>query len=273
MTEWQDKYNPFNSDKVLIWREWLEGCAKLDFLPPVSVGIDPSSMCTLDCIWCNSADYNKKNNCVMTESHLLRIADFLATWGVKSAHIFGGGEPLMCKGLKAFLYRLKDHGIEAGLITNGILLDDEIIETILNTCRWVGISMDAATNATFMKVKNTKNKDLYFHVIRRFSHLCEAKKIEKSKCDICYKFLLHPVNAHEIYDAAFLARKIGVDDFQMRPVGCDNIENEYIQPVDFDPYLKSINVQMNKAQQLECETFHVYGVRHKFTNRMQKRIA
>ena len=56
MREWLNPWNPFNSAKVLLWRQHLEGCAKEDYLPPVTVDLDPSNRCNYDCKMCNASD-------------------------------------------------------------------------------------------------------------------------------------------------------------------------------------------------------------------------
>jgi MoaA/NifB/PqqE/SkfB family radical SAM enzyme len=271
MIDWRDKYNPFNSDKALLWREWFEGFAKREFLPPVTIYVDPSGMCTLGCIWCNSADYNNKNNNIIPKDHLFKIADFAAEWGVKSVHVFGGGEPLINPGLGAFLLRLKANGLQAGLITNGIFLDDRIIGIILETCRWVGISLDAGTNETFKKVKGTDNNNLFPLVLGKIRYLCDRKSQLGAQCDVCAKYLMHPANVSDIYMAASLAKSLGVDDFQIRPAGWENVLNKDIQRFDFDSLLESINEQMVQVQGLESETFHAYGVWHKFGANMARK--
>ncbi len=272
MIDWKEKYNPFNSDKVLIWREWLEGCAKQDFLPPVTVYVDPSGQCDLNCIWCNSADYNDRNNSLIPKDHLFRIADFAAAWGVKSVHIFGGGEPLMNRGLGEFLLRLQRNGLEAGLITNGVLLHDAIIEIILKTCRWVGVSLDAGINETFMKVKETKRDGLFEHVLKKIGKLCSEKSRLGANCSVCVKYLMHPVNVSDISMAVKLAKELGADDFQIRPAGCENVMNKHMEHFGFESLFDEINHQMEEAQKYESEKFHVYGVWHKFATNLAPKL-
>ena len=122
MKEWSNPWNPFNSARVLIWREQLEGCANLDFLPPISVDIDPSNRCNFNCIWCNAFLNMQGEKYDISENHLFRIADFCAEWGVKSACIAGGGEPFVNPATGKFLLKLKECGIQSGPITNGSLL-------------------------------------------------------------------------------------------------------------------------------------------------------
>jgi len=272
MIDWRDKYNSFNSDKVLIWREWLEGCAKRDFLPPVTICVDPSGQCSyMRCIWCNSANYNNRIRDILPEEHLLKIADFAASWGVKSVHVFGGGEPLENPYVGSFLQRLKHNGIEAGLITNGIFLKNEIADIVLDTCRWIGISLDAGTNEVYMKVKGIQDKTLFENVLENIEDLCAKKTVLKSNCSICVKYLLHPDNSKDILKAVQLAKAMGADDFQIRPAGWENVLNDGIECFNFESSLEDIQNQMVLAQQLESEKFHVYGVWHKFSINMNKK--
>jgi MoaA/NifB/PqqE/SkfB family radical SAM enzyme len=273
MKEWNSPYNPFNSMKVLIWSKHLEGMAKQDFLPPVQVDTDPSNRCQFDCIWCNAFLNMKKSDAVMTEEHLLKLADFYAEWGVKSTCIAGGGEPLMNKGMKNFLLRLKKNGVEAGIITNGVLLNEELNEIIAETCRWIGISIDAGTNNTYMTVKGISNNNIFQKVINNISNLTSIVKKEQSECDVAYKYLLHPINAKEIFIAAQLAKSIGVKDFHLRPVGWDNIMKTLKKdPIDFTPTLEDIDKQTEECMKLEDENFHFYGIRHKFRPNFQRKV-
>jgi len=273
--EWSDKYNPFNSMKVLIWREWLEHCAKGDFLSPVTIDIDPSGRCNLDCIWCNFKDFNKECNQDIPAVHLLKIADFAKTWGIKSVHILGGGEPLMNKGVNNLLLRLNMNNIPTGLITNGILLTDKLIETIAKSCRWVGISVDAGTKEIYEKVKDISKRGYFDLVINNIKSLCNKIKKSNSGCSVCFKYLLHPFNANDIYSAAELAKSLGVNEFQVRPAGWENISNKNIASgfgFDFSDAADSIDEQINRSLLLEDDKFRVYGIRHKFSPTKQKKI-
>ena len=47
--------------------------------------------------------------------------------------------------------------------------------------------------------------------------------------NVAYKYLMQPLNALEIYDAAKLAKSIGVNDFHLRPVGWDNLTKTFLK--------------------------------------------
>ena len=130
MKEWTNSWNPFNSAKVLVWPDHLQGLADQNFLPPISVDIDPSNQCNFDCYWCNAYQYMEGGQFDIPEDHLLRLADFWAEWGVHTACVAGGGEPFMNKGTGGLLLRLKQNGIQPGPITNGSLLNDQLMDMI-----------------------------------------------------------------------------------------------------------------------------------------------
>ncbi len=273
MKEWTTPYNPFNSMKVLVWRDQLEGIAKGEFLPPVTVDTDPTNKCNYNCIWCNAFDYMKGPKHTLPEKHLLKLADFYKEWGVKSTCVAGGGEPLLNPGLNAFLERLYENGVEAGVITNGSVMTDEHLDVIARTCRWCGFSIDAGIPETYAKVKGVHDKTFFNRVIENIKKL--TKKIEKlgTKCDIAYKYLLHPLNAGEIFQAAELAKSIGVKDFHLRPVGWDNLEiSKGKEPVSFYPFLDDIDKQISAAMSIENGHFRVFGVRHKFDPYLARKV-
>ena len=279
MKEWNNEWNSFNSVKVLIWREWLEGCARGEFLPPIVADTDPVNKCNFDCIWCNAYDYMMDKRSSLPEEHLIKLADFYKEWGIKSTCIAGGGEPLLNPGINNFLKRLKKNNIEAGIITNGSLMDRNFIaghiEIAANTCRWYGISMDAGTSETYVKVKGIKNDLLFNDVIKNIEKLTKAVANNKdSTCDVAYKYLLHPLNALEILKAAKLAKSIGIKDFHLRPVGWENVvKTEGKEQISFYDLKKQINEQIEQALELEDENFNFYGVRHKFNPSFERKVT
>jgi len=271
--EWTCAYNPFNSMKVLLWRENMEAIVKGEFLPPVTVDTDPTNICNYDCIWCNAQDFRKNTPATLSKEHLLKLADFYKDWGVHSTCIAGGGEPLLNPGFSAFVKRLNDNHLESGIITNGSLMTDEHIDVIAACSRWCGFSMDAGTPDTYIKLKGITDKSLFLKVLKNIEKLAKARDKYKSALGIAYKYLIHPDNALEIYKAADTARSLGVNDFHMRPVGWDNLYSTRNRgKLDFSRVLEEARVQIKAAQELETQDFHVYGITHKFGETWERKI-
>jgi len=271
MKEWRSPYNPFNSFKALVWREWFEGFAKGDFLPPITVDTDPSNACNFNCIWCNSRKYRKEQPKILTTEHLLKLANFYKAWGATSTCIAGGGEPMMATGFTAFLEECCRLGIETGIITNGSLMTEVKQQIIADTAKWIGFSMDAGTPETFAKVKGLgeTGEDTFKKVIRNISGLAG----KNPNLDISYKYLAHPLNVEDIAEAAWVAREIGCKRFHLRPVGLDNLPMITQNQGAFkENHIRTLEEQMEKAQELESETFEVYGIRHKFNPDLSRKV-
>lgn len=275
MKEWNSPYNPFNSLKILMWKKHLEACAKGEYLIPMMVDIDPSPMCNFSCGHCNANDVIKKELKNLPGDHYLKLADFLINWRkddyerIHSSCISGGGESMMNPITPELCEKLNNGGIEVGLITNGSLFNFKNIPQMIKNCRWIGVSMDAATSGTFGKIKGVKG-DIFNKVIENIKLL--VKEVEKQNVNngLCYKFLLTPVNYMEIYDAVKLAKSLGVHDFHLRPVGYEGVSKLKGQSLEYtSEMLDIINKQMDEAMNLETDEFKVYGIRHKFTPNFQ----
>ena len=274
MKEWSSPWNSFNSTKALLWKEQLEGCANLDFLPPVTVDINPSNICNYDCPWCNAYGFMQKDNGIISKEHLKRLADFFAEWGVQGVATVGGGEPLMNQAVPDFLQWLSNNKLEAGIITNGSLITDRIAEIIAKTCRWAGISVDAGSDETYKKTKGIKVNGKFDKVLDNIKLLCGQVKRLQTDCRVCYKYLLHPMNAKEILMAVRLAKELGVNDFHIRPVGWENVTKTIGKPALYYPeeLLEEVDEQIAAAMELEDDDFKIYGIRHKFAVNFDRRI-
>ena len=278
MREWNNQWNPFNSAKVLLWKEHLEGCAREDYLPPITVDIDPSNRCNFKCPHCNSWKMIHDSGADMSEEHMIKLVDFLADWRDSTRHktpnsacIAGGGESFMNPNLVSLYNRMYYHGMEIGIITNGSIMKEYHIEAIARTARWIGFSVDAATTETYNKLKGLNGVGMFKLVIENIKKVVKRIRDTNSKCDVAFKFLLTPDNALEIYDAIKLAKEIGVHDFHLRPAGLDNLPHVIRKP-DYTKLTDRINKQLDEGMKLETKYFKVYGIRHKFNPDFSRKV-
>jgi len=265
---WDSPFNPFNSDKILLWRQHLEGMATGKLLPPVTIDFDPTNRCNSGCIWCNSLMFRQKYPVGMDTDHMIELAKFYGKWGIKSACVAGGGEPTLNPGTAEFLYHMSKNKVKTGFITNGIEMSEDQRVSVVDNCSWCGFSIDAGDQKSFKAVHQV---DKFDQVIQNLKDLVELKKEKKSNIEITYKFLLHPLNAKTILKGATLAKILGVDMFQARPVCWDNLYDQTIrEPIDYKSVIDIINNQMEEASQLTDDKFKFYGIRHKFGENMER---
>ena len=206
--------NSFKPEKCLLYRENLEGILDRNLLPPVEVNIDPINDCTLKCKWCNAKrvlDGKQIDTKIM-----LQLIDELADWGVKAICFAGGGEPSLHPDLSLFIKHCTKKGLESAIITNGYSWSDELIETMADNMKWIGVSVDAANKKTFKKLKGI---DGFIRTIKNIDKLIYYRNIDPNcKVGVTFKYLIHPKNQHEIYDAALVAKDLHCDSFHLRPV-------------------------------------------------------
>lgn len=108
--------------KVRTTRKFVKGLT--DTAHPLLVHVVPIRRCNIDCGYCN--EYDKVSAPVPTDVMLERI-DHLARLGT-SVVAFSGGEPLLHPDLDRLIERVREHGMMAGLITNGYLFSPKRIE-------------------------------------------------------------------------------------------------------------------------------------------------
>ena len=255
MLEWKNSITSFNSLKVIYWKDRFDLILKGEIPKPVSVTVDATNVCNIHCQFCDTAELKKEMQRTVSEEDLLFLADALMRLGVSSVHFSGAGEGLMHPAAGRFLRKLKDNGLDAGLITNGIFID-RFFDDILYSCKWVGVSVDAANAETYGELKNAAEMD-FFKLINNMQRFVRERK--EMKPAITFKFLIHPLNYEEIYDAVVLAKSMNVDEVQIRPCYSDSI-------YWFPNVVREIIEEGRRAVELSTSKFHVNFITHKYDN-------
>lgn len=105
---------------------WMIAKALASTDHPVMAHIVPMRRCNLSCAYCNEYDEVSKPVSIQT---MYRRIDRLAELGTTIVTI-SGGEPLLHPDLDLIIGRIRQHGILAGMITNGYLLTAERIHKL-----------------------------------------------------------------------------------------------------------------------------------------------
>jgi len=261
--EWTSKFNPFNSDKLFAhYYRWKNIQRGREIPPPISMTLDPINKCNLDCTWCNADYILNKNKNELSDKTMKEIADFISEWGVETVCIAGGGEPLLSKNITDFVNRCDYQGVETGVVTNGTMLNRHD----LTNCTWIGVSIDAGTPETYKKLKG---KDMFDKVISNISDLTKTFNRPGQGRGVSYKYLLHPGNVSDVYQAAKIAKEIGCRNMHIRPFGepwdkVGKLEDKFTYSD-----IQEFNEQLEKARELE-DDFRIFGITHKFDGDFRK---
>jgi len=263
LKQWSSWMNPFNPQKILLWRDHLKGCADGDYLPPIIMNVYSTNLCNHNCWHCINWGWREKTPASMPEGHLLKLANFCKEWG-QAAVCYGGGEATLHPDTVPFFYYLKNNEIQLGTATNGgSHLTDEKIKAMAECSTWVGVSVDAGEAEIYSRIHGV-DKAEFGKVLNNI------EKLSKRGADVTYKMLIHPAMIHTIYRAAKTAKELGATGIQMRPVGWINVERTKGQPpLDFKPQLPLLHEQVEKARELEDDSFKVYCVLEKFGEELE----
>lgn len=272
-SEWtrKKKWNPFNSYKLLTqvprWEYIQRGKPK----PPILVTIDPTNKCNLNCVWCNAKAVRKNENQIEPE-YLSMIAELLGGWGVEAVCVAGGGEPTQHDRFGDLIDWLMQENIRIGVVTNGTRIDD--FQQMFTFCDWVGVSIDAGTERVYQIGKGSDEfksvVDQCLRLIKIVEGTGRALNGPGLGNGVFYKFLIHPENAGDIFNAVIVASQLGFKAIHYRPVGTtwDNLNSDW-EIVFSEEMIVRINAHLRNAMTLDSDNFSVYGVTHKFTNTFQ----
>lgn len=208
---------------------------------------------------CNGYDVHKRN-VMMSSEHLLDLVRFFKSWGVKGICFAGGGEPTLQPDLYKAIDLCGDLKLPVAIITNGTRFSNALIDSMALNCRWVGVSVDAASSQIYEKLKK----------FNQFNHVIEniCKLVNAGCREVTYKFLLHPENQYEVFKAIELAKDLGCHRIHIRPISYINYQDHE------DSYdINSINDQVTKGRELyESDRFRVFYIQHKFNKDLHRKF-
>jgi MoaA/NifB/PqqE/SkfB family radical SAM enzyme len=266
--EWLSPYNSFNSVKLLTHSEriekirlWLDEAPELP--PPLTVYVDPTNLCNVNCFWCKNKAFRQAEARSITDNQLMELPTFLKEWDVRSMTV-SGGEPLLHPKIVPFMQSAAQLGLAIGLKTNGYNLSKEdILKAVAESCQWVGVSVDAATEVTYSKVKKAPLKALE-RVLAGIEALVKARGPGLSR--ITMKFLVHHSNFAEMYAFAQLAKNVGVNEVHFRPISLDRYR--YVRGV-----CRTAAFYLREARKdFEDDNFKIYGPVSKFDSTWARMI-
>lgn len=160
---------------------------------PESVDIESSSFCNARCIMCTHPRMTRKKG-TMTWETFEKVVREAVDWGVPRLYLSGFGEAFIDKRLADKIRFAKDLGAPwVGVLTNGSLLSDDVIERILSSgLDELSVSMDGFSPETFNRIRVGLD---FEQVAGNVTRLLERRQGRRPKVQI--QVVLLPENLHE----------------------------------------------------------------------------
>lgn len=228
---------------------------------PVLFEIDPSNKCNQDCPWCSFSRLRSESQAVMCADKLKEVLDSMWDMGVKAINWTGGGEPLMNKYLPDVIEYAYKKGFSQGMFTNGLLLKKSIADRIVPVMNWIRFSLDGYDEESYAKSHGTSEKS--FNVV--LDNIRYASSIKK-RCDIGVGFIINEDNYHGIETVVLLAKDMGVDYIQLKPVTYRPWEKQISRDVVEYFYDKSIDMEKHSDHR-----FNVMVTHYRFQDMMSEK--
>jgi len=202
---------------------------------PVFVQIMISDLCNHDCDFCayrmsgyTSNEWFKVDdpvtglvsnnpNRMIPYEKVVEILDDCVAMGVKACEITGGGEPTVHPKSRDIFRDVISHGLDGGLVTNGMLFREGTPE-ILSNFKWVRVSVDAGTAETYSRMRSVPDQS-YARTLSNIEALvrCKANNPD-SETIVGVGYVVTKDNYNEILMAVERFAGMGVDNIRLSAV-------------------------------------------------------
>ncbi len=263
------------------WQAALRGAREVgevfDRIPPVpdfapiSINLDITTACNYACDHCVDMDILNKP-IKYAHDRLLSSIEKMASKGLRSVIVIGGGEPTVYPKFVESVLFMKDLGLQVAVVSNGSGMK-KIAEVAhrFDENDWVRLSLDSASNDVFHRMHKPK-KDI------TLDDICEGVqevREMKPKFKIGFSFIITwkgasindttiVENIHEIVPGAERAEKYGFDYISYKPF-LTRAEANNAEIVDlhdtqshFDEVISTIRERVDEAKKYETDNFKVF---------------
>lgn len=175
---------------------------------PLEYYFDFTNKCNLRCTHCYNREY--LGSTTMNYDKIKSIIKDMYDCGIMRIHL-AGGEPTIDKiGLKIYMETANKYKIVSSLSSNGVDIDDEIFDIILdNDVFSLTISLEGANDQSNGKIRGYGNFDRSVDTIRRF---ILKRNLKNKSTLVCMKISYNNLTPIEEFDKFVeLGKKIGVD--------------------------------------------------------------
>ena len=175
---------------------------------PLIMGWEFTLACNLRCEHCGSSAGIPRHNELNTEE-ALNICDQFPDLLVQEVD-FTGGEPLLRDDLPIIAERLQHHGIRTQVLSNGLILDDEMVNKLKRShVSGVGISLDGPEQLHDC----IRSRPGVFQAV-----VSGIKALKKAEIPVVVITTVNGLNIYELPNLMNILLSLGVKTWQVQPI-------------------------------------------------------
>lgn len=191
-------------------------------IAPLHIDMAITKKCNARCSYCYGI-FQEMDGSTMSSGAVWDVMSTASKIGVKSITLTGDGENTLNPALWEGLVEGKRTGLDIGLATNGINLDEEKIKVILSTCTWLRFNLSAVDKESY---KSLMGVDQWERVQANILTVMRLKKEMNSTCTVGLQMVLIPEALEQVIPEARFATIHGLDYFvikQFSDPGCEEM--------------------------------------------------
>src|SRR3989338_2670901 len=181
---------------------------------PVTLEIDLTNRCNHRCSFCFYAEHISVNKDSLDTEIIKKRLSEAKELGTKGISFTGGGEPMIHKNYEEILIFTKNLGFDVGTITNGSIITEKNVDTLIKNLQWIRISLAGGDAKSYSKVQGV---DQFDKVVNNIKLLSKRKENLKSNINIGIRTLVTPENIHTITSFAHEIKKLNINYYQLAP--------------------------------------------------------
>ncbi|MGA1792624.1 MAG: radical SAM/SPASM domain-containing protein [Thermoplasmatota archaeon] len=174
---------------------------------PMKIYVEPTQRCNLNCWMC---EWGRRSNLEDMDLALFRKIEKELFEHVAEVDLFLNGEPLLSRTFPEMIRTTKRYSFLPKIFTNGLMLDEKMMELLTSHGVFVNISFDGGTEAAYDSVRGKGNFKRLVPKLSRFVELGEEVGNDRFHIRLAVTLGMH--NIQEAPKIVRLARKLGIDD-------------------------------------------------------------
>lgn len=251
---------PIGAMKILSCYREIQRILQGNMPVPRTLEFFLSNDCNHFCPGCHSLKLHKQEERFLDYERLRETIIDASKLGIEGIEISGGGEPLLYPEIVPAIALMRSRGLMVGMFSNGTLIDEELAGFLVDNLLFLRLAFDASTRETY---KQRHGVDQFDQLLEAVELLMNAKReriaaaengdVEDLKvATIGAKYLVSSKNFGELTDSAALAKELGFDYLQYKP-----LRNSKFTPKG--DVLKQAREEAQRAEELSDASFQVFG--------------